>query len=618
MPSLDESLDSFELDATLNERQSLDEASPARALAHAQRWDSGERLVLESGGELPGVTVCYETWGELDESAANAVFVCHALSGDSHVARHDPQDAPGWWELLVGPGKPVDTDRFFVICANVLGGCRGTTGPNYLRPDGEGPYGADFPVVTVRDMVEVQKRLLDHLGIDRLVAVVGGSLGGLQAMTWGIDHPKRVGACIVVAASPRLSSQGIAFDVVGRNAIRHDPRFANGQYYDGQAPEAGLAIARMLAHITYLSDESMRAKFDPTRLQPRSIESGFESVFSVGSYLAHQGDRFVERFDANSYITLTTAMDLFDLGESTKKLAQVMARSECRWLFLSFSSDWLYPPSASRQLVDALVGQSKRVSSCEIDSPAGHDSFLLEDNMQLGSAIIASFLAFEAGDSGPIRVPEEPHVDEPTSIFFSQRLDYEMILRLMPGQASVVDLGCGNGELLSILRDRGHEPLLGLEHDQAAVAECIARGIDTIHADLDEGVAAIPDQSFDVALLSQTLQSIVDVAGVLKEIVRIGRRGIVSFPNFAYAPLREMFVREGRLPKEEGLYAYDWHNTPNRRFPSILDFQELCSQLGIRVEEAIYVDSKTGKEVSDDPNLNADVAVVAVSAIGHA
>lgn len=235
--------------------------------------------------------------------------------------------------------------------------------------------------------------------------------------------------------------------------------------------------------------------------------------------------------------------------------------------------------------------------------------------MQLGRSIVASFLAVEGGASGPIRVPEDARPDEPTSIFYSQRLDYEMILRLMPVRASVVDLGCGNGELLSILRDRGHRPLFGVERDQVAVGECVERGLDIVHADLDQGVAAIPDGSFDVALLSQTLQSIVDVAGVLRELVRVGQRGIVSFPNFAHAPMREMFVREGRLPKEEGLYAYEWHNTPNRRFPSILDFQELCKQLGIRIEEAIYIDSKTGHEVTDNPNLNADVAVVALSAI---
>lgn len=579
---------------------------------HAQQWEGDAPLTLESGGSLPSVVVAYETWGELNEDASNGVLVCHALSGDSHAAQHDDEDEAGWWDLLIGPGKAIDTSRYFVICSNVLGGCRGTTGPNFTPPEGDQPYGADFPVVTVGDMVEVQKRLVYSLGIEKLAAVVGGSLGGLQALTWAIDQPNRLGAAIVLAASPRLSSQGIAFDVVGRNAIRHDAHFQGGQYYNDEAPEAGLALARMLAHITYLSDESMRAKFDPTRLQPRAIETGFESVFSVGTYLAHQGDRFVERFDANSYVTLTTAMDLFDLGDTPEAITKSLAPAQCRWLFLSFSSDWLYPAAASQRLVDALVAQGRSVSSCVIESPAGHDSFLLKDSMVLGTQMISSVLAAQFGDTGPIRVPEESRPDEPTNIFFTNRLDYGLILRLMPERASIVDLGCGNGELLSILRDRNHAPLLGIERDATEVAQSVGRGLDTIHADVDQGLAAIPDQSFDVALLSQTLQSVVDVVGVLKEIVRIAGRGIVSFPNFAHAPLREMFVREGRLPKEEGLYAYDWYDTPNRRFPSILDFQELCGKIGIQIDDAIYLDSAKGIEVSDDPNLNADVAVVAI------
>ncbi len=580
---------------------------------HAQTWLSNQPLVLENGGSLQHVTVCYETWGTLNDEGSNAVLICHALSGDSHVVRHDVDDAPGWWEIVVGPGKSIDTDRYFVICSNVLGGCRGTTGPNFINPKNGQPYGADFPVVTVRDMVEVQHRLLLHLGISQLRSVVGGSLGGLQVLAWAIQYPEVVRSSIVLAASARLSSQGIAFDVVGRNAIRHDPHFSGGQYYHGLAPEGGLALARMLAHITYLSNESMRAKFDPTRLQPQAVDSAFESTFSVGSYLAYQGDRFVERFDANSYITLSTAMDLFDLGDNDEKLSRALSPSMCRWLFLSFSSDWLYPPSASRQLVDALVGQSKTVSSCEIESSAGHDSFLLADTMESGGRMIRAFLAQEDPQPVASSMSKESFIEEPTSIFYAQRLDYEMILRLMPKNASVVDLGSGNGELLSILRDRGYAPLLGVERDQGQVVNCVERGLPVIHADLDKGVVAIPDRSFEVALLSQTLQSIVDVGGVLEEVVRIGRRGIVSFPNFAHAPMREIFMREGRLPKEEGLYAYDWHDTPNRRFPSILDFQELCARLGIRILEAIYFHSSTGEEIVDDPNLDADIAVVALA-----
>lgn len=582
-------------------------------LRHAKTWISKEPLVLENGGQLEEVTICYETWGTLNEAGNNAVLICHALSGDSHVVRHNEHDTPGWWEVLIGPGKPIDTKQYFVICSNVLGGCRGTTGPNFESPETGQPYGAEFPVVTVRDMVEVQRRLVTELGISRLRSVVGGSLGGLQVLTWAIDHPDLVTSSIVIAASGRLSSQGIAFDVVGRNAIRNDPNFAGGQYYDGPAPEGGLALARMLAHITYLSDESMRAKFDPTRFQPRAVDSAFESTFSVGSYLAHQGDRFVERFDANSYVTLSTATDLFDLGDNREKLAATLAPSTCRWLFISFSSDWLYPTSASRQLVDTLVAQSKSVSSCEIESLAGHDSFLLAETMEDSGRMIQAFLANVDVSRTSSYYDHESRIDEPTSIFYAQRLDYRMVFRLMPKHASVVDLGSGNGELLSILREQGYAPLLGVERDQSQVVCCVERGLSVLHADLDQGLTAIPDQSFEVALLSQTLQSIVDVAGVLDEVVRIGRRGIVSFPNFAHAPMRETFQREGRLPKEEGLYAYDWHDTPNRRFPSILDFQELCAKIGIRILDAIYFNSSTGEEIMDDPNLNADVAVVALT-----
>ena len=598
----------------MDQPPSSDDVRRAGPLRHARTWISSEPLPLENGGQLDSVTICYETWGELNAAGDNAVLVCHAVSGDSHVARHDSDDDPGWWELLVGPGKAIDTARYFVVCSNVLGGCRGTTGPNFIDPASGRPYGAEFPTVTVRDMVEVQRRLIDGLGIASLRAVVGGSLGGLQALEWGVGHPERVQTSVVIAAAPRLSSQGIAFDVVGRNAIRHDPHFNGGQYYEGDAPESGLALARMLAHITYLSDASMRAKFDPTRLQPRAVETGFESTFSVGSYLAYQGTRFVERFDANSYISLSTAMDLFDLGATPEALAESLRPSTCRWCFISFSSDWLFPASASRQMVDALLAQSKPVSACEIESSAGHDSFLLEDSMQVGALMVAA--AVDASTAGHAPAPDEvshpSQIDEPTSIFYADRLDYEMILRLMPSGASVVDFGCGNGELLAILRDRGHAPLLGMDRDLEDVVDCVVRGLDAIHVDLDQGLGAIPDQSFDVALLSQTLQSIVDVAGVLMELVRVGRRGIVSFPNFAHAPMREMFASEGRLPKSEGRYEYDWHDTPNRRFPSILDFQELCGALGIQIIEAIYVDSATGREIVDDPNLDADIAIVAV------
>ena len=264
-------------------------------------------------------------------------------------------------------------------------------------------------------------------------------------------------------------------------------------------------------------------------------------------------------------------------------------------------------------MVDALVSQSKPVSACKIESAAGHDSFLLEDSMVLGGPMVGAAIAEGPSETAPRDVSHASQVKEPTSIFYANRLDYELILRLMPEGASVVDFGCGNGELLAILKDRGHAPLLGIDRDLEDVAGCIGRGLDAIHVNLNDGIGALPDDSFDVALLSQTLQSIVDVAGVLRELVRVGRRGIVSFPNFAFRPLREMFLQEGRLPKEDGLYAYEWHDTPNRRFPSIVDFQELCADLDIRILDAVYVDSRAGKEIEDNPNLHADIAVVALA-----
>ncbi len=300
---------------------SSDSLRSAVPLKYAQFVTFEEPLALEEGGSLPVVRVAYETYGELSPAADNAVLICHALSGDSHVARHDAEDTAGWWDLVVGPGKAIDTDRYFVICPNLLGGCRGTTGPNSLNPETGRPYGADFPTITVRDMAKVQKLLVEHLGIRRLRAVVGGSLGGQLVLTWATQLPAMVAGAVALATSPRLTSQAMAFDVVGRNAILRDPAYQDGQYYgNGPGPTVGLSIARMLGHITYLSREAMIEKFDAHRLQPRQVQTQFETRFSVGSYLAYQGDKFVERFDANSYLTLTLAIDLFDLGDSREEL----------------------------------------------------------------------------------------------------------------------------------------------------------------------------------------------------------------------------------------------------------------------------------------------------------
>jgi homoserine O-acetyltransferase len=598
----------------LSEFQSSDAARNAAPLRHARYFRHCTAFPLERGGQLPELTLCYETYGELSPSRDNAVLVCHALSGDSHVARHDANDEPGWWDLMVGSGRPIDTSRYFVICANVLGGCRGSTGPSFVDPATGRRYGADFPSVTVGDMVEAQRLLLDHLDIERLLAVIGGSLGGFQALTWASRHPNRVAGCIGLATSARLSSQAIAFDVVGRNAILHDPNYAGGRYYDGAPPSAGLAIARMLAHITYLSSEGMQERFDLTRLEPREIPTAFENKFSVGSYLAHQGRKFVERFDANSYVTLSLAMDLFDLGDTRERLRETLRASDCRYLLVSFTSDWLYPSAQSRAIVDALLAERKKVSYCDVATPCGHDAFLLEDDLAVYGGLVQGFLGNLRGEGHPARAPAAALPASPsTHIFHGHRLDYHMVLSLVPAGASVLDLGCGDGELLSLLRVRGHEKLVGVERDEQAIVACVARGQDVVQVDLDTGLASFGDQSFDVAILSQTLQAIEDISAMLDELVRVATRAIVSFPNFAHRPLREMFYRDGRVPKSEGAYGYEWYDSPNRRFPSIIDFEDLCARKRIAIRRKLYIDTSAGVEVADDPNLNADMAIVMIS-----
>ena len=414
-----------------NAFESSDSVRNAGPLRHVQYIQLDQPLALELDGQLESVTVAYETYGRLNAARDNAILVCHAISGDSHVARHDEQDEPGWWDIAVGPGKAIDTDRFFVVCPNLLGSCRGTTGPRSINPATGKPYGKDFPTITVGDMVEVERRLLEKLGLKQLLAVVGGCLGGHQALTWATRYPDWVRGVVALATSPRLASQALAFDVVGRNAILRDPHFHGGQYYDKpQGPGVGLAIARMIGHITYLSPQAMNEKFEADRLHPRDVAVKFEKRFSVGSYLGYQGAKFVERFDANSYLVLSLAMDMFDLGNTPEKLAAAFSKVRSRWLVLSFSSDWLFPPEQSRDIVNALLANHAPVSYCNVQSACGHDAFLLEDDLAVYGAMTRSFLNNLAASAGSTAAVEDgPH--GPTSIFQQHRLDYDRIIELI-------------------------------------------------------------------------------------------------------------------------------------------------------------------------------------------
>jgi homoserine O-acetyltransferase len=600
--------------------ESSDSVRSSQPLPYAQYVSFDEPLALEQGGVLPCVCIAFETYGQLNAAGDNAVLICHALSGDSHVARHDDGDSPGWWEIIVGPGKPIDTDRYFVICPNILGGCRGTTGPNSIHPETQRPYGADFPVITVGDMVNVQRLLVQHLGIRKLRAVVGGSLGGQLALTWATNYPTMIAGTIALATSPRLTSQAMAFDVVGRNAILRDPGFHDGQYYaNGPGPTVGLSIARMLGHITYLSQEAMTEKFDAHRLQPRQVQTNFETRFAVGSYLAYQGEKFVDRFDANSYVTLTMALDLFDLGDTHQELAAALKNAQCRWLLMSFSSDWLFPAFQSQKMVNALIADGQPVSYCNVQSNCGHDAFLLADDFATYGEAIRAFLAnldtggLPADDTLADVALDDLSCQDPTSIFHSRRLDYDSIVELIPPGASVLDLGCGNGGLLARLRRRGCGTIMGIELDEKAIVACIRRGLDVVQGDLDHGLAAFADGQFDFVVLSQTLQAVMDVQGVLKEILRVGRRGIISFPNIGFWKLRKHLSEEGRAPRAGSLLSYQWYNSPNVRFLSILDFEDFCRGNSIKIHQQVALDTEAGSKVYDDPNLNADMAIVVIS-----
>ena len=368
--------------------------------------DASHPFLLESGARLEEVEVEYETYGELSEAKDNAILICHALSGDAHVAGWDATAAghperkwrlthPGWWDAVIGPGKPIDTDRFFVVCANVLGSCYGTTGPSSLNPATGKPYGLTFPMVTVGDWVVMEKTLLEKLGIDHLYAIIGGSLGGQQTLEWALRYPRMMGKCIIMASGPRLSAQGLGFNAVARNAIMRDVHFAGGDYFGKrQGPSNGLAVARMLAHITYLSGKGMDFKFGRRRLDAGDPQKGFEAEFSVESYLNHQSKSFVERFDADSYLYITRAMDYYDAAGAwgDGDLRKACQRLHAELMVVSFSSDWLYPPAEAREFVNAILAENKPVTYVEIKTESGHDAFLV-DTIPVGRLLRAYLLA---------------------------------------------------------------------------------------------------------------------------------------------------------------------------------------------------------------------------------
>jgi homoserine O-acetyltransferase/O-succinyltransferase len=572
-------------------------------------------LELACSKTLGPIDVAYETYGKQDADGGNVILICHALSGNAHVAGlNSPDDRkPGWWDNMVGPGKGIDTNKYFVICSNFLGGCSGTTGPSSINPKTGKPYGLDFPMITIADMVKVQKLLLDKLGVKKLLAVIGGSIGGMQVLQWAIEYPDFVKAAIPIATTSHLSAQSIAFDAVGRNAILADPNFADGQYHEAGQPIRGLGIARMIGHITYLSEESMRDKFGRKLRTADDYKYDFASEFAVETYLDYQGQSFVERFDANSYLYITKAGDYFDPAKDYGSLEKAFADAKSRFFVVSLSSDWLFTPAQSRIIVEALAANRKDVSYCDIASPYGHDAFLLEIDT-LGQFICCFLKATYdpqnrkpcsciAKRGGGLNIFDQPQ---------RARVDYDLIESLIEPGNSVLDVGCGSGELLAnLIRDKNIKGE-GVELGQEYVLDCVCRGLPVIQQDVEQGLEYYADKSFDYVILSQTVQTLKTPEKALLEMLRVGKEVIVSFPNFAHWRCRLQMAILGRAPVTGNL-PFEWYNSPNVHFFTIKDFDRFCDKLGVKVEKRIALRETRVSPVKFAPNLFADQAVYMIS-----
>lgn len=547
-----------------------------------------EGFRLERGGVLPEIEVTYERCGAVNGANDNVIFICHALTGDAHVAgiREGETEPSGWWEGMIGPGKGIDTDHYQVICANILGGCKGTTGPSSINPATGKAYGSSFPKITVGDIIEVHRLFLRQIGVTRLAAVMGGSFGGMQVLEWLIRYSDEIDQGLVIAAAACLNSQALAFDIVGRHAIVADPNWNSGDYYDSETlPHKGLSSARKLAHITYLSQQLMDTKFGREK-RPEwlsagpdfraAVERNFGTFFQVESYLQYQGEKFIQRFDANSYLHITLAMDEYDIEERYQSLDAAFEKIRSRVLVVSLSGDWLFMPEQSEELVTALLRQKKQVSYCHLDAAAGHDAFLTHINDL--KRVVKAFMsgkteaAEDAQDGGTIRQWQLRH--------------YQKVVDLIPQGSRVLDLGCGNGSLLNILKQLHGCSGNGVEIAIEEVITAIGNGCDILLEDIDDGLAMIPDKSFDVAILSETLQTIKRPRELLHQILRVAREAVITFPNFACFEVRSRLLFSGRMPKGKQI-PFEWYNTPNIHLFTLKDFLSLCREDGIEVQDLI-------------------------------
>lgn len=535
-------------------------------------------LKLAYGGVLKAIEIAYEECGA-PVADDNVIYICHALTGDAHVAGIRPgEDKPsGWWERMIGPGRAFDTRRYHIICANVLGGCGGTTGPRSINPDTGRPYGSTFPQYNFDDAVDVFRMFLRQLGITHLAALVGCSYGGLQVVNWMTRFPDEIDKVCLIATCAALNTQAIAFSIMSRNSIIDDPNWNGGDYYlvgDGKGPQAGLASARQLAHITYLSRELLQRKFgralqqsfiDAPAAERDERDRHFKTYFQIESYLDYQASKFLKRFDANSYLHITRSMDFADPAILYGSLDNAMARVKARVLIVSYEADILFPIWQSQEITAALMRAGKSVSYCHLECGTGHDSFLTE--LTDLAKLVGGFLG-----------------DKRRELMNWQVRHHRKVLDMVKEGAHVVDIGCGDGTLLKVLKEKKHVHGDGVEINVGRFEEALADGHSVLWEHADEGIVTVEDGHYDTAIISDTLQEVKNPRKLLHEALRIANEAIVTFPNFAAYRIRLSLTFTGRLPVSKQL-PFEWYDTPNIHCITLNDFRELCKKEGFEIRE---------------------------------